>query len=95
MNEKDLKKKSRTDWAKLESMTDEEIDYSDIPPLDDEFFAEGELRLPKAKPLISIRMDPEVLSWFRSQGSGYQTRMNAVLRMYMEAHKRKIRNAPS
>jgi len=88
-------KKSRTDWAKLESMTDEEIDYADIPPLDDEFFTEGELRLPKAKPLISIRMDPEVLNWFRSQGPGYQTRMNAVLRMYMETQTRKLSNAPS
>ena len=55
MSEKDLKKKSGTDWAKLESMTDEEIDYSDIPPLDDAFFAEGELRLPKTKDLITAQ----------------------------------------
>ena len=85
MSEKDLKQNSQTDWAKLENMTDKDIDYSDIPPLDEKFFKEGELRLPKAKPLISIRIDPEVLSWFGSQGPGYQTRMNAVLRMYMEA----------
>lgn len=89
MSEESSKKKSRTDWAKLESMTDEEIDYSDILPLDDEFFATGELRLPETKPLISIRIDPDVLAWFRSQGSGYQTRMNAVLRMYMEARMRR------
>ncbi len=89
MSEGNSKKKSRTDWAKLESMTDEEIDYSDIPPLDDEFFAKGELRLPTTKPLISIRVDPDVLAWFKSQGSGYQTRMNAVLRMYMEAQLRR------
>jgi uncharacterized protein (DUF4415 family) len=66
-------------------MEDDEINYSDIPPLDDDFFAQGELRLPKAKPLISLRIDPEVLAWFRAQGPGYQTRMNAVLRKYMEA----------
>ena len=95
MSDKDLKKKSRTNWAKLESMTDEEIDYADIPPLDDAFFTEGELRMPKAKPLISIRIDPEVLSWFKSQGPGYQTRMNAVLRMYMEAQERKPGKAPT
>jgi uncharacterized protein (DUF4415 family) len=89
MSKKDLSKKSRTDWAKLESMTDEEIDYSDIPPLDDEFFATGELRMPTTKPLISIRIDPEVLTWFRSQGPGYQTRINAVLRLYMEAQLRR------
>jgi len=85
MNEKRLKKRSRTDWDRLNSMTDEEIDYSDIPPLDEEFFRTGELCMPKAKPLISIRMDPDILSWFKSQGKGYQTRMNSVLRMYMEA----------
>lgn len=85
MNEQNLKKKSRTDWAKLSSLEDDDIDYSDIPPLDDDFFTKGELRLPKAKPLISLRIDPEVLAWFRAQGPGYQTRMNAVLRKYMEA----------
>ncbi|CAB1073194.1 hypothetical protein D1AOALGA4SA_1788 [Olavius algarvensis Delta 1 endosymbiont] len=68
-------------------MPDEDIDYSDIPPLDDNFFKKGKLRLPKAKPLISIRIDPDVLEWFKSQGGGYQTRMNAVLRMYMESQK--------
>jgi uncharacterized protein (DUF4415 family) len=67
-------------------MSDTDIDYSDIPPLDSEFFKKGELRMPKTKPLISIRLDSDVLEWFKSQGAGYQTRMNAVLRMYMEAH---------
>ncbi|MBU0510978.1 MAG: BrnA antitoxin family protein [Chloroflexi bacterium] len=79
-----MNRNSRTDWDRLNRMTDEEIDYSDIPPLDNEFFKSGELRMPKAKPLISIRMDPDVLAWFRSQGKGYQTRINAVLRMYVE-----------
>lgn len=74
-------------------MTDEEIDYSDIPPLDDAFFAEGELRLPKAKELISIRIDSDVLGWFKAQGTGYQTRMNAVLRLYMESQARKLGSA--
>lgn len=85
MNEQNLKKKSRTDWARISALEDDEIDYSDIPPLDDDFFAKGELRLPKAKLLISLRVDPEVLTWFRAQGPGYQTRMNAVLRKYMES----------
>ena len=89
MSGENSKKKSRTDWARLESMADEEIDYSDIPPLEDDFFAKGELRLPATKPLISIRVDPDVLAWFKLQGSGYQTRMNTVLRMYMEAQLRR------
>jgi uncharacterized protein (DUF4415 family) len=69
-------------------MTDEKIDTSDIPPLDEAFFAEAELRMPQAKPSITIRLDPDVLEWFRSQGKGYQTRINAVLRRYVESQKR-------
>ena len=87
MKAKDSKKRSRTDWDKLNAMTYKDIDYSDIPALDAEFFKKGKLRIPKAKPLISIRIDSDVLSWFKSLGSGYQTRMNAVLRMYMEAQR--------
>jgi len=89
MKAKASPKKSRTDWDKLTDMPDADIDYSDIPPLDEKFFKDGKLRLPKAKPLISIRIDPDVLEWFKSQGGGYQTRINAVLRMYMESQSHK------
>ena len=92
MKTKPLKKKSKTDWDKLHSMSDTDIDYSDIPPLDSEFFKKGKLRLPKTKPLISIRLDSDILEWFKSQGAGYQTRMNAVLRMYMEAHNKSVKS---
>ena len=85
MNGENLNKHSETDWAKLEVMTDDEIDTSDIPPLGDDFFTKGELRLPKQKPMISMRVDADVLEWFKAQGPGYQTRMNAVLRLYMDA----------
>ena len=87
MKVKFLKKKSKTDWDKLRSMSDSEIDYSDIPPLDKEIFIKAKLQMPKSKPLISIRLDSDVLEWFKSLGAGYQTRINAVLRMYMEAHR--------
>jgi hypothetical protein len=46
MNDKDLKNTSRTNWAALETMGDEDIDYSDIPPLTDEFFERATLRIP-------------------------------------------------
>jgi uncharacterized protein (DUF4415 family) len=92
MKTKPSKKKSNTDWDKLYNMSDTDIDYSDIPPLDSEFFKKGELRMPKTKPLISIRLDSDVLEWFKSQGAGYQTRMNAVLRMYMEAHNESVKS---
>lgn len=66
-------------------MSDKDIDYTDIPPVDENFFKTGKLRLPKTKPLISIRIDEDVLEWFKAQGPGYQTRINAVLRMYKDA----------
>jgi len=47
-----------------------------------------EIRMPKPKELVSIRTDPDVLDWFRGQGKRYQTRINAVLRSYVEAHSR-------
>lgn len=88
MSVKPMKGPSRTDWDRVRRMTDEEIDTSDIPPLDEKFFAEAELRMPQAKPSITIRLDPDVLDWYKSQGRGYQTRINAVLRRYMEAQKK-------
>lgn len=91
----DRNKHSETNWAKLETLTDEQIDTSDIPPLDDDFFTKGELRLPKQKPMISIRVDADVLEWFKAQGPGYQTRMNAVLRLYVDAQRRENIPQPS
>lgn len=77
---------SRTDWDRLETMSDADIDFSDIPELDADFFRNAKVRLPRAKKAVSIRLDQDVLAWFRQQGRGYQTRMNAVLRTYMQAH---------
>jgi len=79
-----MKKTSSTDWKRLEAMSDEEIDTSDIPELEDDFFEKAELRLPVKKP-VTIRLDSDVLDWFKSQGQGYQTRINHLLRQYMEA----------
>lgn len=80
-----MKKASNTDWQRLEAMSDDDIDTSDIPELDDEFFSQAELRLPMKK-TITIRLDADVLEWFKSQGQGYQTRINNLLRKYMETH---------
>ena len=87
MKLKSSKKKSKTNWDKLYTMPDTEIDYSDITPLKEDFFQKGKLRMPETKPLISIRLDSDVLDWFKSNGAEYQTYMNAVLRMYMDAHR--------
>ena len=88
MNAKTSKKRSKTDWHKIRALSDTDIDTSDIPPLDPDFFKSAVLRMPMAKSSITVRLDSDVLEWFRKQGGGYQTRINAVLRTYMEAHRK-------
>ena len=86
MNVKNLKKPSETDWARIDRMTDEEIDTSDSPPLDDEFFARAEWRMPEKKRAVTLSVDSEVLKWFEGQGADFQQRVNAALKIYAEAH---------
>ncbi|WP_460416301.1 BrnA antitoxin family protein [Pseudomonas sp. microsymbiont 2] len=64
------------------------VDTSDIPELDDDFFRRAELRVP-AKQAVTIRLDADVLEWFKEQGAGYQTRINQLLRQYMLAQQRR------
>ncbi|MBN1363160.1 MAG: BrnA antitoxin family protein [Sedimentisphaerales bacterium] len=79
-------KEPRTSWPRLESMPDEEVDTSDIPELGEDFFREAKVRLPEGKRLVSLRIDSDILDWFKRQGKGYQTRINAVLRASVRAH---------
>jgi len=65
-------------------MTGAEIDYSDIPPLGKSFFKKARAAWPPAKKQLSIRLDADVLDWLKSQGRGYQTRINRILRAAME-----------
>ena len=67
-------------------MTDEEIDTSDVPELGDDFFEQATFRMPKPVSVV-IKIDPDVLAWFESQGEAFEKRMNAALRIYAEAHK--------
>ena len=59
---------SRTDWERLEKMSDEDIDVSDIPELDADFFRNAKIRMPRAKKAVSLRLDQDVLAWFKKQG---------------------------
>lgn len=86
MNEKDLKNTSKTDWKRIDQMSDEEIDTSDIPPLDDSFFAAAQWRMPEKKIPVTLSVDADVLKWFEAQGAEFQHRVNAALRIYAEAH---------
>ncbi len=86
MKEKVLNKRSQTDWNKIDHLSDKEIDTSDIASLDTEFFKNAELHIPTRKQSITVRLDSDVLEWYRNQGKGYQTKINAILRTYMDAH---------
>ena len=85
MKVKDLRKQSDTDWERLSTMEDSKIDFSDNPELDHDFFANATVRMPEPKKAVSLRLDPDVLKWYKTKGPGYQTRINAILRMYMQA----------
>lgn len=74
-----------TDWDWLDKATDADIDFSDIPPLDADFFRNAVLRPPRIKKMVSIRLDEDVVEWYKEQGPGYQTRINAVLKACMVA----------
>ncbi|MGB3621200.1 BrnA antitoxin family protein [Ketobacter sp. MCCC 1A13808] len=82
-----MSKVSKTDWKRLSEMDDKDIDTSDIPELDDAFFQNAELKVPSKQP-VTLRIDSDVLVWFKSQGQGYQTRINKLLRAYMESQQR-------
>jgi uncharacterized protein (DUF4415 family) len=77
----------RTDWNRVDAMTDTDIDTSDIAPLGTDFFKNAAVVMPPAKKHVSIRLDADVLDWMKAQGKGYQSRINAVLRAYYEAHR--------
>ena len=79
-----MKRKSKTDWARVRAMKDREIDYSEIPQLEKDFFRKAIL-WPGTKKQITLRLDPDVIEFFKKQGRGYQSMINAVLRMYVEA----------
>ena len=68
-------------------MPDEEVDTTENPPLTKAFFKQATLRLPTRKETITMRVDADVLNWFKREGKGYQSRMNAVLKMFVEAHR--------
>lgn len=76
----------RSDLKRIDRMTDEDIDYSDIPEVDAAFFATARVVVPPGKKQVTIRLDSDVLAWLKEQGRGYQTRINAILRAYYEAH---------
>jgi uncharacterized protein (DUF4415 family) len=92
MNRKNISSKSRTDFDRLARMADDDIDMSDIPEILPEKFAKAIVRkglkpAPR-KSQVTLRIDADVLQWFKDSGKGYQTRINSLLRIYMEESKK-------
>jgi uncharacterized protein (DUF4415 family) len=83
----------QTDWKRVRDTTDEEIeaairddpDWADFADVD---WSKAVIVVPKKKQAISIRLDEDVVDFFKAQGEGYQTRINAVLRHYMDSTKK-------
>ena len=91
MSRKPTSSNSQTDWYRVDALEDDDIDLSDSPEVTPEMFARAVARR-RLKPIetkkqVTLRLDADVLDWFRAQGKGYQTRINALLREYMKAHK--------
>lgn len=96
MNESNTNSSSRTDWARLDALTDDEIDTSDSPPLTEDFFARAKWLMPgesmtqeavnQETVKVELELDPKILAWFQSQGQDYERRMQAALRLYAEVH---------
>jgi uncharacterized protein (DUF4415 family) len=85
VNGKNLSNTSKTDWDRVDALRDEDIDTSDIPPLPEDFFSGGRLRLPPASSRTALHLDQEVAQWLQGQEEDWEKLANEVLRRYMEA----------
>ena len=83
----DIPSMTKAEAERIEAIREEDIDFSDIPPLSDEFWKNakrfGDVYRPQKKQ-ITVRLDADVLDWLKSSGKGYQTRLNDILRHEMQ-----------
>jgi hypothetical protein len=88
MNKDAMSNTSKTDWARIDAMTDDDMDTSDIPPLGEEFFAKATLRMLQSTVfVVPVPVDAETLGWFQAQGEGAERPMAVPLKIYAEAQK--------
>jgi uncharacterized protein (DUF4415 family) len=73
-----------TNFKRLRALRDADIDFSDIPQLGKSFWKKARLTMPEPKDRLTIRVDHDIVQWLKKRGPGYQTRINAILRSYME-----------
>lgn len=77
--------------ARVRNISDEDIDFSEIPELSADFWDNAVIVYPDKKERISIRLDSEIIAFFKSQGKGYQSKINAVLKHYVTTKRRSRR----
>jgi uncharacterized protein (DUF4415 family) len=87
MNENVMNSTSKTDWEKIDALTEDEIDTSDIPPLTEEFFSQSRWWKPVTSLNVLVPLDASTLAWFQAQGEDSENRMTAALQIYAAAHK--------
>ena len=80
---------TKTDFKRLAKLTDDDFNYSDIAMSDEDFWKDAEVIFPSKKIHLSIRLDDDIVSWFKRFGRGYQTKINSVLRSYISSIQRK------
>lgn len=90
MNENVMNNTSRTNWEKVDALTEDDIDTSDIPPLTEEFFSKSRWRSPISSLSVLVPVDAETLEWFQSQGENSEKQMAAALKIYAEVHKHSL-----
>ena len=83
VNSRDLTAAQKADLARLAAMSDADIDLSDIPEVTDWSGAKRGLFYKPVKQQLTLRLDADVVDWFKKQGAGYQTKINAVLRKHV------------
>jgi uncharacterized protein (DUF4415 family) len=87
MKEKSMNSISKTNWEKVDLLTEAEINTSDIPPLTDEFFSKSRWWEPQTLSNVVVQIDSDTLAWFQAQGADSERKMAAALRIYAAAHK--------
>lgn len=85
---KDARKMSVKELADFDAIEDKDIDTSDVPEYDSDFWKDVRPAMPNSKKAVTLHLDADVIEWFKKQGKGYQTRINNILRSYMKTQQR-------
>lgn len=81
-----MNKHTKTNLERLDTMTDDQIDTSDIPPLTEKFFETATWRMPKQKVQVTVEVELEIAEWFKEQGDNYEHLLATALRLYVQTH---------